>query len=168
MAKEYSDKEAKTIETLVDGWREEFVNSKKYSTLKQQQKDRSQLIIITFADCMYSYYLEAPQDWDEFNAKEVYLNALPKKMIVESEWYDAVAPVLSAFFNFLHSAGHIKNGVELSKSVMLLDKRIKDAGRNSNNWGISKQIFMNAQKHGIDISTEKGVLQAIEFHNKHV
>jgi len=74
---------------------------------------------------------------------------LPGKMSAELAFFQAVVPVLSAFFTFLAEKGLLSNARTLAKIVAELDEEIVAASQDQRHWGPAKAFAMAAQKAGV-------------------
>ena len=81
---------------------------------------------------------------------ECCLEILPRKMWAGIAVFQAVAPVLSAFVDFLAAGNLLSNAGGLSKVVAELNEDIVAASRDERNWGPSKASIMAADRAGVD------------------
>jgi hypothetical protein len=83
-------------------------------------------------------------------------------MSAELAFFQAVAPVLSAFFTFLAEKGLLSNARALAKIVAELDEEIVAASQDQRHWGPAKAFAMAAQKAGVDMCSHPGKIMIWE------
>ncbi len=120
---------------------------------------------MTFAQYMYSYHGLTPNEWNESELEECCLNTLPRKITEDESYYRSIAPVLSAFFNFLGEKGLLRNASNLAKKVKKIDKQIVKNASDPSRWGMAKSMLMAAIKAGVDIENEKELNKFIQLYN---
>ncbi len=152
---EYSDKKLEEILDRVHEWGVEFSRSKYFEELTEEQKQRSEFVIMSFAEYMYSYHGLSPEEWDEDGLEECCLYTLPRKITADDSYFESVAPVLSAFFAFLSEKNLLKNASKLIEKVKKISKQIVRNARDPRNWGIAKTFAMAAKDVGVDITSEE-------------
>jgi hypothetical protein len=151
MTDEYDPQtEMQAIHKQVGGWFDAFVGSPEYQRLTEIQKDKAPGIIRFFAEYSFRYIGAAPEQWNRGVLTECCVEILPRKMSAELPFFEAVAPVLSAFFDFLAGKGLLSKARELSAAVAELDAEIVAASQNERNWGPAKAFIMAAEKAGVD------------------
>jgi hypothetical protein len=165
MAEEYSDEELDKILDKINKWGMAFSESKYFKELTEEQKQESEFIFMTFAQYMYSYHGLTPEEWNESGLEECCLDTLPRKITADESYYRSIAPVLSAFFNFLGEKGFLKNASNLAKKVKKIDKQIVKNASDSSRWGMAKSMLMAAKKAGVDIENEKELNKFIQLYN---
>jgi hypothetical protein len=75
--------------------------------------------------------------------------------LAEKDFFEAVAPVLDAFFRFLDREGLVKNGRALAQTALEVRARVVRAAQNPDNLGLAKTFAMSAINAGVDIHDEK-------------
>src|SRR4030095_4106951 len=75
----------------------------------------------------------------------------PQKVSAEGSFFEAIAPVLSAFFSFLEDQSLVRNGRALAEAVEELEDEIVSNAEDSGNWGPAKHFVMAAHNAGVDI-----------------
>ena len=101
MSQESSDDEQQATQERVERWSEEFTKSPHFERLTESQKEKADAVITFFAEYAYSYLGATPEEWDRSVVIECCTEVLPRKVSAEPAFFEAVAPVLSAFFTFL-------------------------------------------------------------------
>jgi hypothetical protein len=165
MEEEYSDEELQDICNRVYDWGVEFSKSKYYERLTEEQKRESELVIMSFTEYMYSYHGVPPEEWDKERLEECCLYTLPRKITADESYYESIAPVLSAFFEFTEDKGLRRNSSDLANTVRKIDRQIVENAADPRNWGIAKSFFMAAKDAGVNIQDEKELNKFIEFYN---
>ncbi len=165
MAEEYSDEEMDKIFNKINKWYIEFCESKYFKDLTEEQKQQSEFIITTFAQYMYSYHGLSHEEWNESGLEECCLDTLPRKVSADESYYKSIAPVLSAFFNFLGEKGILRSASKLARRVKKIDKQIVKNASDPSRWGMAKSMLMAAIKAGVDIENEKELNKFIQLYN---
>jgi hypothetical protein len=165
MSEEYADLELEAIHEQVGGWFDGFVNSPQYELLPETQKNKAPDIVRCFAEYSFRHIGMAPEKWNPGGLTECCVEILPGKMTAELAFFQAEAPVLSAFFTFLAEKGLLSNGRALAKIVAELDEEIVAASQDQRNWGPAKAFAMAAQKAGVDMCDQKAMHQFMALYN---
>ena len=161
----YAEQEMEGIHKQVGGWFDGFVNSPQYEPLTETQKDKAPGIVRCFAEYSFRHIGMAPEKWNPGSLTECCVEILPGKMSAELAFFQAVAPVLSAFFTFLAEKGLLSNARTLAKIVAELDEEIVAASQDQRNWGPAKAFAMAAQKAGVDMCDQKAMHQFMALYN---
>lgn len=157
--------EMEAIHKQVGGWFEEFVGSTQYEPLNETQRDKAPGIVRFFAEYGYRYIGMTPEKWDRSGLTECCVEVLPRKVSAEPAFFEAVAPVLAAFFGFLAEKGLLSNARALAKDVAELDEAIVAASQDERNWGPAKAFVMAAQKAGVNTCDQQAMSQFLVAHN---
>ena len=165
MVEEYSDEELDEIFGKVNEWGIAFSESNYFKELTEEQKQGSEFIIMTFAEYMYSYHGLSPEEWNENGLEECCLDTLPRKITAEESYYRSIAPVLSAFFEFLEEKVLLRNASKLVKKVNKLNKQIIKNASDPRRWGVAKSMLMAAVKAGVDIENQNDLSKFMYSHN---
>ncbi|HME52286.1 MAG TPA: hypothetical protein VKM55_08715 [Candidatus Lokiarchaeia archaeon] len=111
--------------TIVRKWFKEFAKSALFKELPARYQQDAKQIILLFAECMAGYFEDPPLSWNGDDAFDCVVHLIPEKMIVEKEYFTALAPVLLAFFEFLGIDTIEKTwSLELIKAIRGKDKEI--------------------------------------------
>ncbi len=164
--KDYSDETAQEVEDKISAWIDEFERSEEYSGLSADEQEESAFVIGVFADLMYGYYLETPEEWSTDSLRACCLTLLPRKVLAGPEFYQAVEPVLTAFFAFLQRKAYIKNSAELTKRLKKIADRIVKQADMSENWGWAKAILTQALEDGVDLADKHAMQKYIDKLNE--
>jgi hypothetical protein len=141
----------------VDGWMEEFERSPHFERLSGMEQDESRAVIRFFTEYSCSYLGVTPETWDRRSVVEGCVSILPRKVTAEIGYFQAVAPVLSAFFSFLAEKGCLPNGRALAETVAGLGDRIVAAAEDPRNWGMAKSLGMKALAEGVDLTNPRAL-----------
>src|SRR6266536_3374425 len=111
MSDEFSEKELASIHDRVEGWYNEFAKSPAFAALPESHQRKAGPIASYFADYSFRYLGLAPAEWSSDAVGECCIEILPRKVSAELSFFEAIAPVLGAFFRFLgdqslHPKGH--------------------------------------------------------------
>jgi len=158
MTHEYDPQaEMQAIHKLVGGWFDAFVGSPQYQRLTETEGDKAPGIVRYFAEYSFRYIGAAPEQWNPGVVTECCLEIMPRKMSAGLAFFQAVAPVLSAFFDFLADRNLLSKAGDLSKVVAELNEDIVAASQDERNWGPSKGFIMAAERAGVDTCEENAL-----------
>ena len=160
MSDDYSEKQLSEILATVDAWSEAFAKSPEFARLSGSQQRKAGAITEFFAKYTYEYLLLSPCEWNCAAVEECCTEILPRKVSAETSFFEAIAPVLSAFFTFLEDQSLLGNGRALAKALKDLGDEIVTNAEDRGNWGPAKHFVMAAQEAGVDIQ-DPGALEAI-------
>ena len=168
MSEEFEDEDQKleAIHKRVGGWFDDFVKSPQYETLTEGQKDEAQQVVRFFAEYSYTYIGMVPGNWNPSGVTECCVEILPRKVSGDLPFFQALAPVLSAFFNFLAEKGLLRNARALAGRVSRLDEEIVAQSQDERNWGMAKSFVMAAFKAGVDVTDEKALQKFTALQNQ--
>lgn len=166
MVEEYSDEEREEILDQVHEWGRAFSKSERFKTLTDLQQGESESVINFFAEYMYSYHGVGPEQWAEGNVMEECCQyTLPRKISAKEAFFEAIAPVLSAFFNFLKDHRLLDGRSDLAARVEEIDHRIQENASDPGNWGMAKSLVMSAKEAGVDPTNEKEMGRFVVWQN---
>jgi len=166
MTDEYdAQTEMQAIHKQVGGCFDAFVGSPQYQPLTEIEKDKAPGIVRFFAEYSFRYIGAAPEKWNRDVLRECCIEILPRKMSAGLPFFRAVAPVLSAFFDFLAGRGLLSKARELSTTVAELDHEIVAASQDERNWGPAKAFIMAAERAGVDTCDQQAMGQFMIEHN---
>lgn len=150
MASEYSEEEYEKIMDLTEDWYHDFEMDDFFLNLSPQNQENAGFVINCFAQYMYNYQGVTPQKWNLKDMKNVCTDVMPRKISAEAETFEAIVPVLEAFFRFLCKKDLVPNAKHLAEQVTSLSSTIIKNANNPRSWGMAKSITMMAKKAGID------------------
>ena len=152
---------------VMNKWLEAFMESPAFDTLSEEQKDETGFIVSSFTNAMDTYVGEMPNEWSTGGVREVCLDVMPRKMTAETETFEAVGPILSTFFEFLHGEGLLNNGRELAQTARAIEKDIVGKAEDPRSWGMAKSFAMQAQRAGVDLSDKRQMNAfALEYNSR--
>lgn len=116
------------------GWFREFIKSEKFKELTDEQKMHSENVIMTFAETVYHFEFQTPQEWDEHGVLCCCPGIFSTRPINDKGFIKAVPPVLTQFFEFLYEKGYKEDGQRLAGIMRKLEPEVLrswDKNRNS-------------------------------------
>jgi len=162
MSDEYSEEQSDAIIATVGGWFEAFAKSAEFARLSDSHQRKAGAITEFFARYTYEHLVLSPDEWDCAAVEECCTEILPRKVSAETSFFEAIAPVLSAFFTFLEDQSLLGNGRALAGALEDLGDEIVANAEDRGNWGPAKHFVMAAKEAGVDIR-EPGALEAFMF-----
>src|SRR5438477_1763764 len=159
MSDDYSDTQLSAILATVDAWSEAFAKSPEFARLSGSQRRKAGAITAFFAKYTYEYLILSPCEWDCAAVAECCTGILPRKVSAETSFFEAIAPVLRAFFTFLQDQSLLGNGRALAEAVEDLGDEIVTNAEDRGNWGPAKHFVMAAHEAGVDLR-DPGALEA--------
>ena len=159
MSDDYSEQQLKAVLATADEWYELFAHSPEFARLSDSHQRKAGAITEFFAQYAYEYLGVSPNKWDRDAVEECCTEILPRKVSAEPPFFEAMAPVLSAFFGYLEGQSLLSQGRDLAKIVQGLHNEIVANSRDSSNWGLAKRFVMAASDAGVDIQ-DSAALQA--------
>lgn len=163
---EYSDDMAEQNMNRIEMLSNQFVETQHFLNLSELQQDEAEFILMTFTDYMYSYHGEIIGEWTLSEVKECCCETLSRKVSADESYYNAISPVLIAFFNFLEEEKIIKKSAEFTKLLTNIAHKIVASSENPENWGMAKSFFAMGKKSGLDMQTEEGVNAFVAIYNQ--
>ncbi len=160
--KDYSDGAVQDIKDRVSAWMDEFEESQEYLSLSADQKEESSFAIGVFADLMYGYHLETPEEWSEGALRDCCLALLPRKVLAGPEFYGAVEPVLTSFFAFLQRTGRINNAAELTNELKQVAGTMIEDAEDPESWGWAEALLGQAVEDGVDVANEEKMYEYLQ------
>src|SRR6266571_340545 len=151
MSHEYSEKQLDAILATVGAWSDAFAQSPEFGRLSGSQQRKASAITEFFTKYTYEYLLLSPCEWDCAAVEESCTEILARKVSAERSFFEAIAPVLSAFFTFLEDQSLLRNGRALAEAVADLGDEIVTNAEDRSNWGPAKHFVMAAHEAGIDL-----------------
>ena len=166
MSEEYEDEKLEAIHKRVGRWFDVFINSPQYELLTEAQKDKAPDIVRFFTEYGFTHIGMVPERWDRSGLVECCLEILPRKVSAEPDFFQAVAPVLSAFFTFLDGKRLLRNARAMANTVAKLEEEIVAASQDRGNWGMAKSFVMKALEAGVDVGDETALQEFVALQNQ--
>lgn len=160
--KDYSDGAVQDIKDRVSAWMDEFEESQEYLSLSADQKEESSFAIGVFADLMYGYHLETPEEWSGGALRDCCLALLPRKVLAGPEFYGAVEPVLTTFFAFLQRTGRINNAAELTNELKQVAGTMIEDAEDPESWGWAEALLGQVVEDGVDVANEEKMYEYLQ------
>lgn len=132
-------------------WGNQFVKTKHFEALTEEQKESAESVVLSFTEHMYTDHGLTPERWNESALRKVCLITLPEIMISGESYFASMAPVLSAFFEFL-AEKKIDNASKLAEKIRGIHEQIIENASNPKNWNFAKTIALAALDVGVDIT----------------
>lgn len=152
---DYSDDIAEKNMARMEELGFQFVESQCFLSLSQSQKENAEFILSVFTDYMYSYHGELIGKWTIPEVKDCCCNTLPRKISADEDCFQAIAPVLMAFCNFLEEQKIIKQAKKFTELLTTIEQKIVANSQNPSYWGMAKSFFMQGEKSGFDMLNEE-------------
>lgn len=124
MSDGYSEETFRAILATADEWYEAFAQSNHFAKLSDSQQRKAGAITKFFARSSYECLGLPPGQWDRGAVVECCIEILPRKMSAELSLFEAVAPVLTAFFSFLEDRSLLPNGRALAEDAASIHAEI--------------------------------------------
>lgn len=153
------------IHRRVGGWFDAFVGSARYQRLSETERDKASGVVRFFTEYSFRYVGAAPEQWNRSVLTECCREILPRKVSAEPAFFQAIAPVLSAFFEFLADGKLLSNARDLSKAARELNEGIVAESRDERNWGPAKAFVMAAERAGVNTCDQEAMTRFLLEHN---
>lgn len=163
--KEYSDNALKKVIELSEKWQVEFENDNRFTDLPGDQCEQASFITDIFAEMMYNYHLQEPTAWTASALEEVICDLFPRKISDGDDFYAAVEPVLTSYFEFLTEKNYIGNGDILAKRLAKVAPLMRKSASDPSSWSFAKQLVMSGKNQGIDFQDDSAVDRFIQNYN---
>ena len=144
--------ELAAIHHRVEEWYNAFAKSPAFAALTESQQRKAGPIANYFTDHCCQYLDVAPAEWNSNAVRECCIEILPRKVSAELCFFEAIPPVLGAFFHFLgehslHPKGHV-----LAETVEDIAEDIVRSATDPDNWGMAKTLVMAAHEAGVNVN----------------
>jgi hypothetical protein len=154
MSDEFSEQERTAIHDRVEGWYNTFAKSPAFAALTESQQRKAGPIANYFTEYSFLYLDLAPAEWNCDAVCECCIEILPRKVSAELSFFEAIAPVLAAFFRFLGDQSLHPQGHALADTVEDIAEDIVSNAKDSGNWGMAKHLVMAAHEAGVNIGDQ--------------
>ncbi|MDR2707338.1 MAG: SEC-C domain-containing protein [Nitrososphaerota archaeon] len=137
----YSDEKCAQILVNVEIWAKGCQKHSEYKFLSRDAKKNLYNITSFFAELMYSYHNQSPDQWTETALNNILTEIYPYNLLVQASYYKAVEPVLTVFIKYLQSiniitfdrAQTLDNQLKKSASEMLQRYEKQNINNNTKN-----------------------------------
>lgn len=147
-----------------EGWCSAFRGSDRFRRLPPEQREVADSIVVFFARYMYIELGLLPEGWDGDAVEEGCVDALPRKVTAGLDYFEMVAPVLSAFLGFAGEEGLVEGGRALAARVAPLGERIVASASDPSRWGPVKSMAMAALEAGVDLADDEAMDRFLARH----
>src|SRR5205823_3011839 len=161
MTDEYSDEQLDSVVSKTAEWCKAFSKSAEFAALSNAQQREARPITEFFAHYSYTHIGATPENWHPGVVRECCTEILPRKVSAEPAFFEAVAPVLTAFFNFLGTRSLHPKGRALAEAAASGHNRIVATARDRSGWGPAKHLAMAAFEAGVDMRNPKALEEFI-------
>ena len=161
----YSEKKLGKLMKRTEHVIDSFINSIESRHLSNIQIDQAYGVIYNVTEYMYMYFLQKPEEWEPSALEYICLDVLPRKIVTEQEYYEAIVPVLMAYLSFLKNKGIIMDtyAEQLRMCIYQMSNLIVELALNPANWSFMKTTFMEAMETGLDMEDEEKVQSFVRW-----
>ncbi len=150
----FAEDESAAIHHRVEEWYNAFAKSPAFAALTESQQNKAGAIANYFADHCHRHLDLAPAQWHCNAVRDCCLDILPCKVSAELSFFEAIAPVLGAFFRFLGDQSLHPKGHALAETVEDIAEDIVRSAEDPDNWGMAKTLVMAAHEAGVNIGDQ--------------
>jgi len=147
------------VHARVERWFDAFMASPGFARLNESQQRKAGPIVNHFTEYSFQHLGITPAEWDRGAVRECCTEVLPRKISAEHSFFEAIPPVLGAFFRFLAAQSLHPDGEALAETVEEIASEMTRNARDSRNWGPAKQLVMAAVEAGVDV-TDNAAMQS--------
>jgi len=104
---EYSEEDSAEAERIVLGLYEEFEKSARFRDLGGREREYARMVIASFGEDMYNYFLLMPASWTALRAVEVVAEIMPRRPDADDGFIASTAPVVLSFVEFAGEKGAV-------------------------------------------------------------
>lgn len=102
---EYSEEDFAEAGRIVLGLYEEFEKSARFRDLGGREREYARMVIASFGEDMYNYFLLMPASWTALRAVEVVAEIMPRRPDADDGFIASTAPVVLSFVEFAGERG---------------------------------------------------------------
>jgi hypothetical protein len=150
----YDEKKLDAIMERVCAWGNQFIKTPSFESLTEEQKYSSESVVLSVTENIYVTYGMSPEEWDESALEEICVRTLQEKMISGQEFFESIAPALSAFLEFAADRGLIRDGIRLAEKCRAMHEQIVKNATDPHAWSSGKILLQGAIEDGIDITNQ--------------
>jgi hypothetical protein len=163
---EWSDEELeREMEALAEQL-EAFAETPHFRKLKPEYSELVVPISTYFGEAMFTYHGQRFTDWTEAALEQTVLYILPGKVVVDDIFFEALAPIVAAFNDYLAENSLNPNAKELSNKIKSLALQIIHNAADENYWSMTKTMAMSAIESGVDINDEEAFAAFAQQYNQ--
>lgn len=139
---EFSEEKWNNLKQQQVEWQAEFQKSAAYEGLTSELQKISNNITLAFTEFQYKQFEREPKKWTATSLEETLLELFPKELVLKTEDFTKIQPVLTAYFQFLEETAKIKNASTLLKRLEKVAPEMVVRESNPINWSKEKQAAM--------------------------
>ena len=134
-----------------------FLKSAWATDLPEDLFDEAGFITSRLLEYAQTYEGAAPNELDEQTLRSVLLDAFPRQITGDRDFFAKVAPIVETFLEWMGSEELLANVPALAQAVHGWSEAIVMTAMDPKNWGPAKTMAMKAEQAGVDI-TDKDAL----------
>lgn len=166
MSDEFTETELDAIHDQVEGWYNAFEKSPAFAALTESQQRKAGRIANYLTEYSFQYLELTPAEWSCDSVRECCVEILPRKVSAELSFFEAIAPVLGAFFRFLSDQSLHPKGHALADTVEDIGDDIVSNAKDPRNWGMAKILVMAAVEAGVDVNDQSAFNSFLAMYNE--
>jgi len=147
-------------------WSSEFAQTSAFQRFPASVAHEAESVILCFSEFMYTDFGQTPAQWQPQALQQCLLHTFAAKVAAEAAFFEAVAPVLDAFLQFLESRAIVTGAVSLRQHLAYIAEQIPDQAANPSHWGHEKLFVMAAFNDGIDVRDQNQMAQFTRFYQE--
>jgi len=157
----YSEKKLDILMEKTENQIDNFIQSNESRRLSEIQINEAYWVIHDITEQMYMYFLQTPENWEPATLEFICLEVLPRKIVSDKSFFEAIVPVLMSYVSFLKNKRIIMetNAEKLQLKLYQMSDLIVKEALNTENWSFTKTALMEAKEAGIDME-DKELLQS--------
>jgi hypothetical protein len=140
----------------------EFIESRRFSNLTEQQKENAESIVVNFTEFMFKFQNVVIEEWNNENLTACCLETLPNKLPAKEEWFTSFVPVMVNYFEFLKDAGMFFDVSSIVNNLKEIESQIISRSKNHTLWDADKKILMMAIYAGVDMNSSEKIAEFIK------
>lgn len=126
---EYSDEDFRRVREQTAGLYERYAQSPHFGRLDNGSRQNAEMVVTSFSDFMYNYYLLKPSGWNVRRAAECCVEIMPRKVAAPAAFYASIVPVMVSFLTFAAATGAVPNAGRIASRLQGCEGKImKNAG----------------------------------------
>ena len=155
---DYSDLDYDTRLKKLHAWKKRWINafieSSLFNTLSEIEQEEAGFVLDTFITFMFEYENLLPNEWNADAASKICLEVVPRKVMADKESFDAFAPALIQFLQFLDSKHLVSSAKSIIREINQIKDQIAVLAADPRRWGMTKSFMMDAKASGVDTNDD--------------
>ncbi len=144
---------------------EEFETSEPFRTLPSEAAEHASFVVNMFQDYLQRYLGASLLNMHPEEVEEVIVDILPRKVAEEQDFYEAIPPVLTAFFGWLGDTGWHARARDLIDAVQSGTEAMLTNAADPGYWDMAKSCIMSARRAGVDLSDQLALDAYMKLYN---